>query len=211
MRHDLSPARIVPIVLAAGTSSRMGRVKALLDFDGRTALELALEAMAGLATPVVVLGRDRAEIENRVDLSRARIAMNADVATGQAASLRAGLALLPSDAQAFVFMPVDHPLVRQSDVTRLLEAARREPAKDVFLPVHAGHRGHPVLCRRALATDIFGLPPGTAVRTALHANPDRLLEVPFPDSSILTDMDTPDDYARCLEAFRAGTSLSMEE
>jgi molybdenum cofactor cytidylyltransferase len=203
MRHDLSPARIVPIVLAAGASSRMGRTKALLDFDGRTALELALEAMGGLAAPIVVLGPNREEIENRVDLSLVRIAVNPDASSAQTASLCAGLALLPSEAQAFVFMPVDHPLVRRSDVARLVEAARQEPAKNVFIPVHAGRRGHPVLCRRALEAEILALAPGTSVRTALHAHPDRVIEVSFPDSSILMDMDTPDDYERCLEAFRA--------
>jgi molybdenum cofactor cytidylyltransferase len=199
----LSQATVVPIVLAAGASSRMGRTKALLEFDGRTALELALEAMSGLATPVVVLGLNRSEIEKRVDLSGVRIAVNPEVTSGQTASLCAGLALLAPDTEAFVFMPVDHPLVRRSDVTRLLEAARADPSKDVFIPAHAGRRGHPVLCRRSLATRILALPAGTAARAALHTNPRRVLEVPFSDTSILMDMNTPDDYQRCLEALHA--------
>src|SRR5438067_8801497 len=104
---------VIPIVLAAGASSRMGRPKALLDFDGRTALALALEAMAGLAPPIIVLGPNRPEIEARVNLSGARVAINPDVSRGQSASLRAALAMLPLEGEAFVFMPVDYPLVQQ--------------------------------------------------------------------------------------------------
>ena len=193
---------IVPILLAAGRSSRMGRPKALLDFDGRTALALALEAMAGLAPPVVLLGPNRAEIEAQVNLAGARVAVNPDVMSGQTASLRAGLAMLPPEAEAFVFMPVDYPLVRRSDVVRLVEAARAAPSKAVFIPSHAMRRGHPVLCRRALAAEILALPPEAPARTALHADATRVEYVLFEEAYVLMDMNTPEDYARCLEAFR---------
>jgi molybdenum cofactor cytidylyltransferase len=194
---------VVPLLLAAGASSRMGRPKALLDFDGRTTLALALEAMAGFGPPIVVLGPNRAEIEARVNLSGARVVVNPDVASGQTASLRAGLALLSPDAEAFVFMPVDYPLVRRSDVARLVEAAGAAPSKAVFIPSHAMRRGHPVLCRRALAAEILALPPETPARAALHADPARVEHVFFEEADILMEMNTPEDYARCLQAFRA--------
>src|SRR4030095_12071235 len=51
-------SRVVPIILAAGASTRMGCPKALCDFYGRSCLELALDACreALLARPIVVLG-----------------------------------------------------------------------------------------------------------------------------------------------------------
>jgi molybdenum cofactor cytidylyltransferase len=194
---------VIPIVLAAGASSRMGRPKALLDFDGRTALALALEAMAGLAPPIIVLGPNRVEIEARANLSGARVAVNPDVASGQTASLRAALAMLPPEGEAFVFMPVDYPLVQRSDVARLVEAMQAAPSKAVFIPSHEMRRGHPVLCRRTLAAEILALPPDAPARDALHAQATRVEYVSFEEPYILMDMNTPEDYARCLEAFRA--------
>src|SRR5882724_9236195 len=72
-----SARRVVPIILAAGASTRMGTPKALCDFDGRSCLQLALDACreAGLARPIVVLGFWAAEISAHVRL---------DAATGSA-------------------------------------------------------------------------------------------------------------------------------
>jgi len=194
---------LVPVILAAGGSTRMGRPKALLDFDGRTCLEVALEAMRGLGPPIVVLGPNRAEIEARVDLGGARIAVNPDVASGQTASLKAGLALLDREAEAFLFQPVDYPLVSALEVARIVEAFRSDPLKSVFVPSHAMRRGHPVLCRRGLADEILALPPGTPARAAIGARPERIAHVLFDEAHVLMDMDTPEDYAGCLAAYRA--------
>jgi len=193
---------ITPILLAAGASSRMGSPKPLLDFDGRTCLEIALDAVGGLGSPIVVLGPGREEIFKRVDLGAATIAINDQVESGQTASLKAALARLPASAEAFLFYPVDFPLVWRPEVETLVRAFGG-PGKDLLIPSHAMRRGHPVLCRRALAAEFLQLPDGAPARTVIHARPERLAYVEFAEAYILMDMDTPEDYAGCLEAYRA--------
>lgn len=192
---------MVPIILAAGASTRMGRSKALLDFDGRTALERVLEAYSGIGPLIVVLGPDHAELRARVDLSRVTVALNPDPASGQLESLKAGLRLLPA-GEDFLFQPVDFVLIRPSEVRRLIEAFQ-DPAVSVCVPSHARRRGHPVLCRRAMADELLALPAGASAREALFAHPERVLHVEEPSPRVVMDMDTPADYARCLEVFRA--------
>jgi molybdenum cofactor cytidylyltransferase len=196
---------LVPIILAAGASSRMGRPKALLDFDGRTALQLALEAVRGFAKPIVVLGPNHPEIRARVALGHVRVMLNLDVDSGQTASLKAALAILPGDVDAFFFMPVDFPLVTADDVARLVEAYRAEPdpAKSIFIPSHDLKRGHPVLCRRELAAEFLALPGGGSARDVMNRVNSRVAYVIYPEAYVLMDMDTPEDYVRCLEAYRA--------
>ena len=195
---------LVPIVLAAGASSRMGRPKALLDFDGKSALQLALEAVRGFAKPIVVLGPNHPEIRARVALGHVRVMLNLDVDSGQTASLRAALAILPQDVDAFFFMPVDVPLVTAADVARLVEAYRAEPdpGKSIFIPSHDLKRGHPVLCRRELAAEFLALPPGGSARDIVNRVPARVAYVVYPEAYVLMDMDTPEDYVRCLDAYR---------
>jgi molybdenum cofactor cytidylyltransferase len=196
---------LVPILLAAGASSRMGRPKALLDFDGKTTLQLALEAVRGFAKPIVVLGPNHPEIRARVALGHVRVMLNLDVDSGQTASLKAALAILPEDVEGFFFMPVDFPLVRAADVARLVDAYRAEPdpAKSIFIPSHDLKRGHPVLCRRELAAEFLALPPEGSARDVVNRVNSRVAYVIYPEAYVLMDMDTPEDYVRCLEAYRS--------
>ncbi len=196
---------IIPIILAAGASSRMGRPKALLDFDGRCCLELALAAVRRFGTPILVLGPNHEEIRARVPLDQVQVAYNLEVESGQAASLKAGLALLPPEAEAFFFLPVDVPLLTSDDVLRLADAywANRDPRKTVFIPSHEMRRGHPVLCRRELAAEILALPPGASARDVIDRVPGRVGYIATPNPNVLMDMDTPEDYVRCLGAYRA--------
>lgn len=183
----------------------MGRPKALLDFDGKTCLELALGAVSGLARPIVVLGPDRDAVQARVRLGGVQVAVNDDVASGQTASLKKALERLPAGADAFLFYPVDYPLVSNVEVARLVGAFRSGESgdKSIFVPSHGMRRGHPVLCRLDLAAEYLALPAGTPARTILEARPERIAYVLFDEAYILMDMDTPEDYARCLESYRA--------
>lgn len=199
------PREITPLVLAAGASTRMGRTKALLDFDGKTCLELALEAVRGLGTPVVVLGPTREEIQERVKLGSVQIAINEDVDRGQTASLKAGLECLSPSAAAFLFYPVDFPLVSPVEVAAIVDVFlnHKDPNKAIFIPSYNMQRGHPVLCRRPLADEFLALPDGAPARTVINQRPTRIAYVNFEQAYILMDMDTPEDYAKCLDAYRA--------
>jgi molybdenum cofactor cytidylyltransferase len=196
---------ITPIILAAGASTRMGRTKALLDFDGKACLELALDAVRGLGTPVVVLGPAREEIQARVALGSVQIALNEDPDTGQTASLKAGLACLAPSAAAFLVYPVDFPLVGADEVDAVVAAFRasRNPQKQVFIPSYGMQRGHPVLCARALADEFAALPGDAPARTVISHRAGRISYVIFEQPYVLMDMDTPADYDKCLDAFRA--------
>jgi CTP:molybdopterin cytidylyltransferase MocA len=109
----------------------MGRPKALLDFGGRTALDLVLDACAGLGDPVVVLG---AHPDLRVP--RGRIVVNSDWARGQTSSLKAGLRGSTGD---FLLFPIDYALVTADDVRAVASARGR-----IVIPSRDMRRGHPV-------------------------------------------------------------------
>ncbi len=187
---------ITPVILAAGASSRMGSPKPLCDFDGRTAIELVLDACRGLGTPVVVLGGAREEIQQRVDLSRVTVAINEDPETGQTASLKAGLSHLSPASEAFLLFPVDFPLVTIEDVGEIEAAMRKEKdaQKTIFIPSYSLQRGHPVLCRAGVAVEFLDLPDSAPARTVINQKPQRIRYVDFEKPNILMDMDTPEDY-----------------
>lgn len=201
----VEPADIIPVILAAGASTRMGRPKALLDFDGRTCLELALESVRGLGTPVVVLGASREEIQARVPLGSVQLALNEDYERGETASLKAGLSCLAPSSAAFLVRPVDFPLVSAEEVALPVGAFLRnqDPNKAIFVPSYGMQRGHPALFRRELAGEFLSLPDDAPARTVIHRRPQRICHVDCGRAYVLMDMDTPEDHRKCLEEYRA--------
>lgn len=199
---DVGPGRdVVPLVLAAGASTRMGAPKAALPFGGSTALGLVLEACAdaGLATPVVVAGaapdvvRDAAARAGHPAL----VIENPRWAAGRTTSLQAGLAALPPDARAFLLWPVDVCLPRADVVRALLAARAREPGRLAWIPSHAGRRGHPALFARAVAARFAALGPDAPARDVVRAlaAEGAVAHVEVDDPFVLRDMDTPADHA----------------
>ncbi len=196
---------LTPIILAAGASTRMGQPKALLDFDGRTCLDLVLEAVRGYLSPIVVFGPNHDEIRKRVSLRGVKSMINHDVELGQSHSLKVALMLPSAATEAYLFLPVDYPLIRSSEVGRVVEAYRsnRDSSKAIFIPSHQMRRGHPVLFRKELAPEFLDLPAKATPRDVINRDPGRIAYVDFPEAYVLMDMDTPEDYVRCLEAYRA--------
>jgi molybdenum cofactor cytidylyltransferase len=188
----------------------MGTRKECLRFGRLTCLDLAIDACAeaGLFHPIVVTRTERRE-----DLSAhlhargttATVAINAHPDLGQTSSLRAGLRVLPPEARAFLIYPVDFPLVRASDVERLCDVfVKASPPAMVVAPSFARRRGHPVVVDAAMAAPLLALPDGASAREVLAGVADRTRYVEFGDDRLLVDMDTPQDYERCLARWAFG-------
>ena len=197
---------LVPIILAAGESIRMGRVKALCEFDGKTALEVALQTCreSDLAEPIVVLGHSREEIQSRVELNGVRVAVNEDYSRGQTSSLKCGLARLPAEAQGFFLYPVDYPCIAAEDVVAVVRARERmvSRGKRIFIPSYGLKRGHPALIDVELKSAFEALADDAPARTVINRNAINIHHVDVPHPYVLMDMDTPGDYDTCLQAFR---------
>jgi nicotine blue oxidoreductase len=208
MNPHHSTHEVVALVLAAGASSRMGRPKALLDFDGRCCLELVLAACAaGVQRVIVVTAPGGEAVRARAGAPGLAITLaeNPHPERGMLTSLQAGLAVLPEDARAFLIFPVDFPLSPGPEVARLCQAYRqRGPDQTIFIPSFARRRGHPVLVDATLAPEFLAIPETGTARQVMTAHAAEIVHLEAGDDRVLMDMDTPEDYARCLGRFRAG-------
>jgi molybdenum cofactor cytidylyltransferase len=197
-----NPRFVTGIVLAAGTSSRLGRPKQLLDLAGRPVLQHVVETLhsARVDEIVVVLGHRAEEIATAMPLSdRVRLATNPDFASGQSTSLRAGLLAAGDRSQAAVILLGDQPGMRAEAVTAVIEAwgSGRGPAVQA---TYRGVPGHPVLFDRSVWADLEGAEGDEGARGLLASHPQwrALVEV---GGSPPLDIDNEEDYARVRAEF----------
>src|SRR5258706_7987926 len=99
MTDDRS-GRLAGVVLAAGTSSRMGRNKLFEPLGGTSVLRRAvgIAREAGLDPVLVVLGHQSDRALRELAGLRCAPVLNAEFARGMNTSLRAGISAVPGDA-----------------------------------------------------------------------------------------------------------------
>jgi CTP:molybdopterin cytidylyltransferase MocA len=128
------------VVLAAGASSRYG-TSPPKQAELLPSVLAALRRSEALDGVVVVLGAHEVATD-------APTVQCSEWKSGPGASLRCGLAALPSDAEAAVVVLADGPLLDARAVDRVV-AAWREAGGDVLAASYDGVRLHPVLLARA--------------------------------------------------------------
>lgn len=196
---------LVGVVLGGGASSRMGRPKALLDLAGRPFVRRVADTLheAGLADVVVVAGSHEAGIRAALGAAdrawRDVVLLNPDSARGQLSSLWIALDWIeaPSRAPAdgMVVALVDHPRVRADTVRALVEAFAAS-GRAVVRPVFRGRHGHPVIFARSMFARLRAAPLAEGARAVVRPLGPAVLDLETDDEGVVTDVDTPEDYAR---------------
>ena len=201
--------KIVGVVPASGASQRMGRDKALLELEGRTFVQRAVDALrsGGCDDIIVVVPEVHTIIRAAALDTDARVLTNPDPGEGPITSMRVAIGHLDDSADAIAWLPVDFPLVRGEMVRRLCDLARRTLAP-LTLPVHEyfiedvrhEKRGHPAIFSRELFSELRDPTLQGGARTVVHRHLEHAAIELFRAPRVATDVDTPSAY----EAVQAG-------
>ncbi len=187
--------RVSGIILAAGKSTRMGRIKALLPFRGKNILECIISHAQHslLEQIIIVLGFGAEQIQKGAVLKPASIIINKDYEQGQSTSLKTGLSAVSEKTDAVLFILGDQPLISSEVINSLIDGYQRTRAPFV-IPVFEGKRGNPVLIDRTVFHRINSLSGDTGARRLFNEYADRIAEIDVKTNGILFDLDDWDDY-----------------
>jgi molybdenum cofactor cytidylyltransferase len=183
---------VAAILLAAGESRRWGAGNKLLaPVDGKPMVRRTAEAiLKSTVRPVlVVIGHEAADIEAALAGLNLSFHHAQDFAEGMSASLKAGVAVVPSACAGALICLGDMPFVRPATLDRLFTAHTGQAA---LFPTYRGKRGNPVLLARSVFADIIRLTGDGGARTILKAIPDQVGELAVDDPGVLRDVDRPD-------------------
>jgi molybdenum cofactor cytidylyltransferase len=195
-RPDRREGGVAGVLLAAGTSSRLGRNKLFLEHAGVTLLRRAATAAldAGLAPLLVVVGHEAERARAALGCVPCEIVFNPRYEDGIVTSLHAGLAALPATAAAVVVMLADMPFVTAEMIGGLVERYRTSTAPLVISDFE-GVVAPPMLYDRALLPELFAIDDGRCGQQVVkrHRAEAEVLARP---ASALEDVDVEDDVER---------------
>jgi molybdenum cofactor cytidylyltransferase len=204
-----SQETIAAIILAAGSSSRMGagRHKLFLPLGERPVLVHVLEAaLAAQTRPIVlVLGYQAAQahalLSPYLHVPDLQIIENSAYQQGMSTSLRAGLqALTDFNAHAAqehtggaIILLGDQPLITTRIIDSLV-AAWRTAGKRIIAPLYNGKRGNPVLFSADLFTELANVTGDEGGRSVIERHRQEVATVEMEDAQASFDVDTWEAY-----------------
>jgi CTP:molybdopterin cytidylyltransferase MocA len=190
---------IAALLLAAGESTRMGQLKALLPWRGTTLLEYALAELSGARVDVllVVLGHAADELAPIVERAGARAVLNPRYREGRATSIAAGVAALPTGVGHLLVASVDQP--RPRAVVDALLAAHLAADAPISRAVHGGKHGHPTVFAAALLGELRRADESSeGMKSVLRGHAEGIQDVEIDDPAVLLNLNTPEQYAAAL-------------
>ena len=184
------------IILAAGTSSRYGQFKQLLDWKGKPFIRQVTETalQAGLEPVVVVTGFRHTDVAFHLQDLPIRLIHNPDFELGQSTSIKAGIHSLPQHIGAAVFLLADQPQIPTEVIRALVEAHAGERPSILAPLVLEERRANPVLFDRVTFPDLLNLTGDIGGRGIFDKH--RVTYLPWHDDILIFDVDKPDDYER---------------
>lgn len=186
------------VVLAAGSSSRLGAPKQVLPYRGATLLGATLDVAraCGFGQIIVTLGSAVPAVRAAVPLDGLDVVVVDDVGGGCSASLKVALGRVHPDAAGIVLMLGDQPEVDTALVRRLLTEGSGSP---VTVCRYTDGIGHPFWLSRSVFGELAQLHGDKGIWKLIESGSGGVDELAV-DGTVPLDVDTWDDYRRLVES-----------
>ncbi|UZO81035.1 nucleotidyltransferase family protein [Aquimarina sp. ERC-38] len=200
---------IIGIVLAAGSSSRMGQAKQLLPLQNTTLLEYCLTNMqkSKVSKVICVLGANAEEIQRSVKDERTAFLINSEWENGMSSSIVAAINYIkghePSCNAALIAL-ADQPGIDSDYFNRLMEMYQSNP-EDIIASQYQNKIGVPALFSNQYFKDLLQLTGDKGARNFLNDGQQKIRTLA--NTSNLSDLDTPEQYQAYLKSIRKESSL----
>ena len=192
--------RVAGILLAAGTSTRMGKTKQLLPFGEKTLIERVLvEALnSELERIVLVLGYQAVEIKKIINpvspQPKLTIIENRQFKQGISSSIIAGLSEIENTHEHVMILLGDMPFIHRDLINLLI---RRYLQSGCSIGAIKGQERpvHPVMFSRELYAELLALQGDVGARALFTKYSDKVCLIEPEGPYDAKDIDTPEDYA----------------
>lgn len=191
----ISKPHISAIILAAGTSGRMGNVNKLrLKIKNKTVLRWTVEnALRSRVNDVwVVVGIDGNKLQRDLKSLNVKILWNVNYEEGMSASIKVGIQSVQNISECALILLADQPNLKPETINRFIECYEKSH-KEIIAGQYGNVIGNPVLFHRNFFQELQALKGDVGARSVLERHPKEIETVPIPEEELL-DLDTPEDF-----------------
>ncbi len=190
------------IILAAGNSSRLGRPKQIINFQGKSLLQHAIdEAMQTSLQPIlVIVGAHDERVIKALREAKVNIIKNLNWEEGISSSIGCGLDALQEISpitDGVIFMVCDQPYVTYYLLKSLLKEQQKS-GQPIVASSYENILGTPVLFHKSFFSQLLELSGDSGARNLIKKNLQNTASVPFPKGAI--DIDTLEDYENLVKS-----------
>jgi len=194
---------ITAIVLAAGSSQRMGHVnKLLLKYKNKTIIETTIENIiaAKLKNIVVVAGYETEKIKEAIEYLPVEIIYNPNHQWGMTASIQVGIE--HSKEGGYMICLADMFMITADEyvvMKKTFEKNFRSNAKYIYVPRYKNEKGNPVVFSPYYKDAILEHKEMEGCKTILQSNKENIFWVDMSTNHVLQDMDYYEDYEKLIK------------
>lgn len=201
------------LVLAAGYSSRMGEMKALLPFGGETLIARQINCFisAGISDIYAVVGHNAEEVVKAIGSRPVNIIYNENYQGGMFTSAQAGVRAIDAGSHKGVFLlPVDYAFVQPFTLCVLKDRFEESNAK-ILYPCFKGRKGHPPLFGYSLTDEILSSPLDGGIKGVFERHKAEAEYVDMGNETCLIDIDSKQDYIGAIDYLEKHIAPDSEE
>jgi len=182
---------ISAILLASGLSVRMGRDKLLLEFQGKSFLQRAVDLMLDLPVfeRIIITSEVRAK---KIALpSGVQIILNTKPENGISESIRIGT--MAASGTHYIFFNADQPKLTAADITPILEASKANPDKIIFPVIDSGP-GSPTIFPASFKKELINLSGDNGGRIIRDKHRDYCMAIRPDNHTNFEDIDKEEEF-----------------
>ena len=188
--------KISVLILAAGSSTRLGQPKQLVEFEGQTLIERITHTALSVSDEVlVVLGANIGLIKPKLEAfsNRINIIENFDWQEGMGTSIRIGMENLAPKSDAVIILLSDQPLISQVLLQNMVQTFANKKFPIVACD-YGGQLGVPILFDKSFFPKLLKLKGEQGAKSFLKNYPEEITTISFKEG--LFDIDTPEDLKK---------------
>ena len=196
--------KVAAVVLAAGSSRRMGgQHKLLVNLSGVTMVSRVVDTVlrSSVYSVTVVIGHRGNEIRTALEARDVSIVENQDYTSGLASSLKLGLSSLSEDIQGAMIILADMPFVGVDLLEKIIGAFACAGEQDIIAPIKSGRLGNPVIWPASFFPEMMKLQGDKGARKLLVEFAEQVTAVPVLDDAAFFDVDTPAELEKANNRF----------